>query len=584
MLLVGRVMVVVAVAGCVEERSFRPPDPEAPTVPVLRLPQNDAYEGSTVLGRLQPKFVWEASTGGKGEVRYELQYSTDKEFGPGAVTVTVPTAELSHKPLAALEVSTTPPVGRRYYWRVRACAGETCSEYSKPWWVNLGRSIKDFNGDGYDDVVVGWHHNADNGSQSGRANIYYGSPGETFDSIANGSVGDSVAGDWFGSAVAAAGDFNGDGYGDVVVGAPYSDRKGDDSGAAYLYFGGAGQVFDTQADVVFEGTRAGDNFGFRVASGGDLNGDGRAEILISSSLNERETGRVGCIHVFMGNEVGGGRVAQPETRIYGSGAGGAVGNPSGVGDINGDGFGDVVLSHDFLIEDGQMRKCASSFYFGGPGAGLDATSDGLFAGEPNDTCTLTIERAGDINNDGYSDVIGIAGDSGRGLRLFLGGKVVDSKVDMVFNAVSPNGLIFRAKAAGDMNGDGIDDIVFTSREADDHKLYVHLGRGEAAGLPLSSSPALVLSAAPGSGFAYSVAGAGDLNGDGYDDLILGNPTDNDATGRADFYYGNSGGSIDTTANGFITSGQLMTRLGLEVAEVVSKNLRRSSAARRASHY
>lgn len=567
-----------AAAGCIEERTFRPPDPEAPTVPVLRLPQNDAYEGSTVLGRLQPKFVWEPSTVGKGEVRYELQYSADRDFGTGAVTV--PVSETSHRVAEPLPVSTTPPVGRRYYWRVRACAGETCSEYSKPWWVNLGRSIKDFNGDGYDDVVVGWHHNPDNGSQSGRANIYYGSPGPTFDAIADGSVGDSAAGDWFGSAVAAAGDFNGDGFGDVLVGSPYSDRKGADSGAAYLYFGGPGQAFNTQADVVFEGTRAMEELGASVARGGDLNGDGLSEVLVSSSLSDSNE-RVGCVNVYSGNGVGGGRVAQPATRICGNGEGGLL-KFRGGGDLNGDGFGDVVISSALLVVDGQTRKCAAAAYFGGAGAGLDTTSDAFFTGEPNDACTLTIERAGDVNGDGYSDVIGIAGDSGHGVRVFLGGKTVDSKVDMLFSAKPPNGFILRAVAAGDLNGDGLDDIVFSSREEFDYKLYVHLGRTDVdGGLPLTSGAALALSGALNSGFAYSIAGAGDLNGDGYDDLILGDPTDNDAAGRADFFYGNGGGSIDTTANGFITSGRIMTRLGLDVAElVVRKTPPRRMAARR----
>lgn len=577
------VTALATLAGaCVEERSFRPPDavPPVPTVPVLRLPQNDAYEGSTVLGRLQPTFAWEASTVDQGEVRYELQYSADKTFPAGTPTEAV--SATSFKPAAPLAVSTTPPVGRRYYWRVRACAGEACSEYSKPWWVNLGRSIKDFNGDGYDDVVVGGHHNSDNGSQAGRANIYFGSPGQTFDAAVDGSVADSAAGDWFGSAVAAAGDFNGDGFGDVLVGAQFSDRKGPDSGAAYLYFGGAGQALNTQVDVIFEGTQTLDYLGGSVMSGGDLNGDGLSEILISSSLSDRNE-RVGCVNVFAGSEIGGGRVAQPTSKICGSGESLML-KVRGVGDLNGDGFGDVVISSSLLAVDGQMRKCAAAAYFGGVGTGLDATSDGVFAGEPNDICTLTIEKAGDVNADGYSDVIGVATESGRSVRLFLGGKTVDSKVDMVFNAQPPNGTIFRAVAAGDMNGDGVDDVVFTAREEFDNKLYVHLGKEGAAGLPLSSSPALQLSGATGSGFAYSLAGAGDLNGDGYDDLILGNPIDNDSTGRADFFYGNGGGSIDMTANGFITSGQFMSRLGLEVAQQVRKDRGRTSAARRANRY
>jgi hypothetical protein len=153
-----RVLASLALAsahpGCVEAVKYYPPDPHVPTVPKLRLPQNNAHVGSVVLHRLQPQFVWEPSSVEMGEIsHYVLQYSSDLHFERDVVSTEV--TATSYQPSVPLDVSTTPPVGRRYYWRVRACAGEYCSESSPTWWINVGRSDKDYNGDGYDDVLRG---------------------------------------------------------------------------------------------------------------------------------------------------------------------------------------------------------------------------------------------------------------------------------------------------------------------------------------------------------------------------------------------------------------------------------------------
>jgi hypothetical protein len=123
-------------ASCVSSTDYTP---LPPSVPKLRLPRNDVYEGSVITGSLRPKFVWEASTANtSGAITYELQLSADPKLEADVTTVTI--AEPSYQSDAALPVSTVPPVGRRYYWRVRACLATTCSEFSPTWWVNLGRS------------------------------------------------------------------------------------------------------------------------------------------------------------------------------------------------------------------------------------------------------------------------------------------------------------------------------------------------------------------------------------------------------------------------------------------------------------
>jgi hypothetical protein len=263
--------------------------------------------------------------------------------------------------------------------------------------VNVGRSLKDFNGDGYDDIAVSWHRNGDNGVGAGRANIYYGGPGETFDSTPNGSVADSLAGDWFSANLRAAGDFNGDGFGDVLIGAEYSDRGGADSGAAYLYFGSAGSIFNAQVDVVFVGEVAGSYFGSRLAGGGDLNADGFSDVIVGAYGPAGGVSNAGCIYVFMGSAgAGGGRLSQPSTRVCGSAADQSFGyRVSEVGDLNGDGFGDVSVASTFVQQQGQPRKCIVTNFHGGPGDTLDSAPDSVFAGEPNDECSLSVAAAGE---------------------------------------------------------------------------------------------------------------------------------------------------------------------------------------------
>jgi hypothetical protein len=246
------VWVALVSAGCVSSTDYTP---LPPSVPKLRLPRNDVYEGSVVTGSLRPRFVWEASAANtSGPITYELQLSADPKLEVDVTTVT--TAEPSHQPAAALPVSTVPPVGRRYYWRVRACLPKVCSDFSPIWWVNLGRSSKDFNGDGYADVAVGSSIYQDRGA----AFIYFGGPGPSLDSVADGILDNSVRYDSFSNRLASAGDFNGDGFGDVAVA---SQKK------VFLYFGGAGSTFDNAPDVIFPEVS-----GVSALAAGDINADG----------------------------------------------------------------------------------------------------------------------------------------------------------------------------------------------------------------------------------------------------------------------------------------------------------------------
>lgn len=124
---------------------------------------------------------------------------------------------------------------------------------------NFGYSVSsagDMNGDGYSDVIVGAQLNDAGGNAAGRAYVYHG--GSSMNSVADLTITGAAANDNFGNAVSLAGDMNGDGYGDIIVGANGNDAGGSSAGRAYVYFGGS--IPDSIVDVTMTGAAASDNF------------------------------------------------------------------------------------------------------------------------------------------------------------------------------------------------------------------------------------------------------------------------------------------------------------------------------------
>jgi hypothetical protein len=142
------------------------------------------------------------------------------------------------------------------------------------------------NHDGFGDVIVGAYHNDAGGKDAGRAYIYHGgaAPSERPALVLTGEA----AGDAFGYAVAAAGDLNGDGFSDVAVGAYGNDAGGSASGRAYAYFGGAA---DTSPDFTQTGEATLDNLGFAVSGAGDVDGDGTADLIVGAPYSDGDAGR-----------------------------------------------------------------------------------------------------------------------------------------------------------------------------------------------------------------------------------------------------------------------------------------------------
>jgi len=157
-------------------------------------------------------------------------------------------------------------------------------------------SAGDVNGDGYDDVVVGAYNNDGAGSDAGEAYVYHGSSSGLSATPDWSDLGEA-ADDRFGYSVAPAGDVNGDGYDDVIVGAHRNDGAGSDAGEAYVYHGSSSGLSATP-DWSDQGEADSDEFGGNVASAGDVNGDGYDDVIVGAYGNDGGGTNAGKAYVY----------------------------------------------------------------------------------------------------------------------------------------------------------------------------------------------------------------------------------------------------------------------------------------------
>ncbi len=419
------------------------------------------------------------------------------------------------------------------FWRTRIRVGMSTGTAVSPTWeftvgarsapvnASWGTTL-DVNGDGYADVVVG----AWGSGGTGRAYVFLGGLGGLSTTPASTLTGPDLTlpvgvYESFGWSLASAGDVNGDGYADLVVGTQ-------NEGRAYLYLGGASGLSTTPATTL-TGPDGG-YFGQSLASAGDVNGDGYADVVIGAQ-NTDSLGASGRAYVYLGGRAGSPRprpattlTERPEPGGYGS-FGWSV---ASAGDVNGDGYADLVVG-----DSSQTTSRGRVYVYLGGTEGISSTPSTTLTqiDEAEAFFGTSVASAGDVNGDGYADVVvGAAGvHHAARANVYLGGAGGLSPTPNTTLAGtegledSPFSRFALSVAnAGDLNSDGYVDLVLGARSVmNDHgRVYVYFGG--AAGF--SSTP-FALSGPAGAlvWFGQSVAGAGDVDGDGYADLVVAAP-------------------------------------------------------------
>ena len=405
----------------------------------------------------------------------------------------------------------------------------------------------DVNGDGYADVLVG-APNYTNGQQlegaafvflGGASGIASGSPATAATVLEAGQESASM-----GFSVAGAGDVNADGYADVLVGASGYDAGETDEGAAFVFLGGASGVADgtpATAAATLEGNQPDAFAGASVAGAGDVNRDGYADVVVGAPLYDHTVADEGIALVYLGTQFG--VSSAVATLLMGQQANVRFGSSvAGAGDTNADGYDDVVVGASsftwFLANEG-----AAFVFLGGPsgipnGAAFSAPTV-LRGGQSGSDMGSSVAGAGDVNGDGYDDVVVGAVDFNAGepfegaAFVFLGGpagvpSVAAANAAATLQVGQSLSLMGGSVAgAGDTNGDGYADVLVGASEYMDGQSEegaAFVYQGGPYGMAGYPMPAAALEAnQAGARFGTSVAGAGDVNGDGYADVVVGAP-------------------------------------------------------------
>ncbi len=444
--------------------------------------------------------------------------------------------------------------------------------------ANMGWSVAsagDVNGDGYSDVIVGAFQYDSGQTDEGAAFVYYGSA--TGISIAVGATLESnQASAYLGTFVASAGDVNGDGYSDVIVGAPYYDNGQTDEGAAFVYHGSASGI-NTTATAMVESNQADAGMGNSVASAGDVNGDGYSDVIVGAPYFDNGQTEEGAAFVYHGSATGINTTAAAmvESNFLNAYMGFCV---SSAGDVNGDGYSDVIVGAPNSVG---PAYGGMFFVYHGSATGINIiAATNLNTGQG--WMGYSVASAGDLNGDGYSDVI-VGAPTYSSLQPYAGAAfvyygsaagIINSATRLSYNQdVAYLGC--SVATAGDVNGDGYSDVIVGAYGYNNGQSYegaAFIYHGSATGINTTVA-AIVESNQGNAWMGNSVASAGDVNGDGYSDVIVGAFLyDNGQTdeGAAFGYYGSAAG-INTTVAFFLESDRVSAQFGYSVASAGDAN-------------
>ncbi len=429
-------------------------------------------------------------------------------------------------------------------------AGENAGDYAGYWVSSAG----DIDGDGLADVLVGAYDNDEGGASAGAAYLILGKNlgkhrRKNLSQADYKFVGEA-GGDWAGIQVSSAGDVDGDGLDDLLIGAYGAKDKGPKTGTVYLILGkslGAAKTVDlSQADYKFIGENADDYAGYAVSMAGDVDGDKLGDFIIGASGQDSTGKNAGAVYIILGSSLGAKKVRsllRADYKFTGEQAGDWAGYLiSGGGDVDGDGLGDIIIG----ANGNEGGKEAHASYvvlgksLGAKGVYSLAKVDYKLIGEERYDYASQVSLSGDVDGDGLDDLlIGAAGnDSGgsaSGAAYVVLGKSL-RKTSLIDLSQADYKFIGEKKGdnagahvahAGDIDGDGCDDLLIGAlRYQGRHKLegavYVILGKSiKGRSIDLSQANLKFIGGSPEQYVGHAVFSAGDVDGDKLDDFLIG---------------------------------------------------------------
>ncbi len=434
----------------------------------------------------------------------------------------------------------------------------------------------DVDGDGTDDLLIGAPF-----ANITEGNVFLVYGGQDLENLSLDDIGVTVDGvvlradspqHWAGYSVAGAGDVDGDGYADLVIGAPhFAYPTASPRGAAYVLYGPFGttgsidleDVGDTtlgatHRGAILRGKALGDNFGWAVSGAGDVNADGYDDIVIGAPGISSNTGGSYVVYGPIAEEeidaadinsaIPGAKIAaqvQPATQY----AGHAV---AGIGDFNADGYDDVAVSSLRADMAAGYLATGAVFVYHGPLAAVETSTSSdlrMYGPNGNDRVGLSLAAAGDVNQDGYDDFLTTArrkdSDAGRGATYLVYGpqtgvrrtyiaetSIRGTEAETSYDGSYPSTT---AASAGDFDGDGYPDLIIGASFQDDGlsdagAAYLFTGVAKAYST-YTSATAVTLGGAVDDFYGCAVAGL-DFNGDGFSDVAIGARGDDDGGAQA----------------------------------------------------
>jgi concanavalin A-like lectin/glucanase superfamily protein/FG-GAP repeat protein len=489
-------------------------------------------------------------------------------------------------------IETTMIANKSTKWYAQVCDNSNCSSRLKTYNFSIGSGLNnsnvsflgesandysgysvssagDVNGDGYDDILIGAYNNADGSSFSGKTYVIFGKSLDwNIDTNLNQSDASFLgedSDDYSGYSVSSAGDVNGDGYDDILIGAYNDEEGGSQAGQTYLILGKESgweiNVSLSQSDASFIGEDSSDYSGYSVSSAGDVNGDGYDDILIGAYKDEVGGSDAGQTYLIFGKATGWSmnkNLSTANASFIGEDSSDYSGySVSSAGDVNGDGYDDILIGA-YSDEEGGNYAGQTYLIFGkATGWSMDVDlnqSNASFLGESaNDYSGYSVSSAGDVNGDGYDDILigAYVRENYKGQTYLIFGKATGWSMDVDLSQSNASFLGnddsdnsgYSVSSAGDVNGDGYDDILIGAyMDADGGNeaggAYIVFGCNNNSGIynnscwliqdmSLGSANASFLGEDDADNAGTSVSSAGDVNGDGYDDILIGAPKDED---------------------------------------------------------